>query len=157
MNQKNPRAVHPQESVTFKYTMTVTDTGGTGITKLILFPTNNPSKTDTIQVTFNGCTTGIQCPASITGINEASAPKANLTISPNPAREYVEITVSNINLSSNSKVDVYNIIGSKLMTVNIDKEEVTRLNITELPAGLYFIKYSDKAGSNVTKRFNKVN
>ncbi|NBC84448.1 MAG: T9SS type A sorting domain-containing protein, partial [Bacteroidetes bacterium] len=68
------------------------------------------------------------------------------SIYPNPVNEYVNITSPELIQT----IEVYNIIGNKVMTSNPAKSEY-RLNVQSLPAGTYFIKVSSASGAALKK------
>ncbi len=88
-------------------------------------------------------------PAEI-GRNE----NTSLTISPNPAAEYIEIclercaTLSKCGTSKNVDIKIYNTLGECVLTVGIQNfEPLQRIDVSQLPVGLYFIQignYSEK-------------
>lgn len=63
----------------------------------------------------------------------------DFSITPNPANEVINIK----NLSGNynlNKVEVYNIIGSNVLSKEIRNESQSTLNISDLKSGVYFVK-----------------
>ncbi len=75
----------------------------------------------------------------------------DLNISPNPAGDYITITLSGINPTLKPGVDeliIYNTLGEKVMTESIHPMTAShRMNIESLPRGIYFVK----AGGETTK------
>ncbi len=74
--------------------------------------------------------------------------KLNFSIYPNPARDYVDISINNIN-TNQLNLQVYNILG-KLVQTQIISQPTTRLNIKDIEKGVYILKVG-----NITKRFVK--
>jgi len=76
---------------------------------------------------------------------------ASVNLYPNPAKEYVEIRTSeNVNVTL---MEVYDVYGKLISTVNaIDNP--TRINVSSLANGMYFVRVTTEAGM-VTKTFVK--
>ena len=70
-----------------------------------------------------------------------------LSISPNPARDYIDINFEKC-WTSEEEIEIYNILGEKVASESIHPPAGShRMNISNLPAGLYYIRignYSDK-------------
>jgi hypothetical protein len=75
----------------------------------------------------------------------------SVTLYPNPANEYVEIRVDgDMNVTAMEVYDVY----GKLVCVPNATSPQTRINVSGLPAGTYFVRVTTEEGS-VTKTFVK--
>jgi len=75
----------------------------------------------------------------------------SITLYPNPAREYVDIRVEGeVNVTS---MEVYDVYGKLVNTVNVI-ENPTRINVSGLANGMYFVRVTTEAGM-VTKTFVK--
>jgi glutathione peroxidase len=73
-------------------------------------------------------------------VNE-SVNNSFVTVSPNPANDFIDINVGSSKLLDNkysSKILIYNILGECLISQQIVENE--RINIEPLPSGLYFLK-----------------
>ncbi|MFI5134443.1 MAG: T9SS type A sorting domain-containing protein, partial [Chitinophagales bacterium] len=66
----------------------------------------------------------------------ASLPQ-KVTIFPNPSSDQVQVAIEN--LSGNIQIDVFNILGKKIISINqsASSNETISLNIADLPAGAY--------------------
>ena len=74
-----------------------------------------------------------------------------IALYPNPAKEYVDIRVDeNINVTS---MEVYDVYGKLINTVNV-VENPTRINVSALANGMYFVRVTTEEGT-VTKSFVK--
>ncbi len=85
------------------------------------------------------------------GILEQKPDISQLRLYPNPASEYI-----NISLKTNTVADIaiYNATGQLVRKINSSKTKVTRINISGLRKGVYIVKV--KAGNSVmTGRFTK--
>ena len=75
----------------------------------------------------------------------------SVSLYPNPAKEYVDIRVDgDLNVKA---MEVYDVYGKLLNTV-IVTENPTRINVSGLANGMYFVRVSTEAGM-VTKTFVK--
>lgn len=77
--------------------------------------------------------------------NESIVANQDLNIYPNPAKDFVYFTSN----ESISKIEVYNLVGSKVISKKINTNQV-RLNLSELNAGLYIVRIFN--GNKVTDR-----
>ena len=75
----------------------------------------------------------------------------NLEISPNPAQDYIAIKQASEGLkpSEGSKIEIYNIFGEKISTPSAfqaatPQEGNFKIDVSNLPAGVYFVKIGDK-------------
>ena len=81
----------------------------------------------------------------------ASWLESSITLYPNPAREYVDIRVNgDVNVTSMEVYDVY----GKLINTVIVVDNPTRINVSGLADGMYFVRVTTEAGA-VTKTFVK--
>ena len=84
-----------------------------------------------------------------TGIDSWLA--SSVTLYPNPAKEYVDIRVDgDLNVTAMEVYDVY----GKLVNTVIVNENPTRINLSGIADGMYFVRVTTEAGM-VTKRFVK--
>jgi len=74
----------------------------------------------------------------------------SIAIFPNPANDYVMVQSSRFNVQSVEVIDVY---GKVINTVNV-VDNPTRINVSCLANGMYFVRVTTDAGS-VTKTFVK--
>ena len=75
----------------------------------------------------------------------------SVTLYPNPAKEYVDIRVNgDLNVTM---MEVYDVYGKLINTMNV-VENPTRINVSGLANGMYFVRVTTEAGM-VTKTFVK--
>ena len=75
----------------------------------------------------------------------------SVTLFPNPAREYVDVHIDgDLNVTA---MEVYDVYGKLINTVNV-VENPTRINVSGLANGMYFVRVSTDNGA-VTKTFVK--
>jgi hypothetical protein len=80
----------------------------------------------------------------------ASIPKFNLAdvaVSPNPVNDVLSIRIQNISIH---KIEVYNLLGKKVLTSTKSK-----INVENLPKGVYLLKIQSEDAGFVTKRMLK--
>lgn len=75
-----------------------------------------------------------------TGINEMNF-DANFTMYPNPAKDIISVNLSNSN-NAKGKVEIYNELGKvvRLVELGNDTSIKTTIPVTDLKAGVYFVK-----------------
>ena len=86
---------------------------------------NNCSKTNSVQVVVNSCSTGINKNNNSTFIN----------VYPNPSNGNVFIQIDNID---NTSVEVYNALGEMVYTKTLNAT-IENINLEKLNAGVYFL------------------
>ena len=75
----------------------------------------------------------------------------SVTLYPNPAKEYVDIRVDgDLNVTM---MEVYDVYGKLINAMNVI-ENPTRINVSNLANGMYFVRVTTEAGM-VTKTFVK--
>lgn len=80
--------------------------------------------------------------------------QGQITLSPNPAKEYVNVQCSMNNVPlEGAEIEVLDMYGKLLQTITISSE-ITQINVSGLASGVYFVRVNTKQGS-VTKRFVK--
>ena len=75
--------------------------------------------------------------------------QSSFTIVPNPTKDAVTITGRDLN-----EVSLYNLVGQMVMSRNVDGETMS-LDLSELPAGLYFVHVVDCSGSCSVRKLLK--
>ena len=102
---------------------------------------------DTINVVFTITDEGIETKIGTVGIKPIT--NDELRIYPNPTTGELRIESSKFRVQS---VDIYDVSGRKVLTspVSLMSPE-TVLNISHLPAGLYFVKIHTEVGAVVRK------
>jgi hypothetical protein len=58
---------------------------------------------------------------------------------PNPAKEELFISINNLNSSTTSYLEIYNIAGQKMMDQSIT-QQATKVDLSSLSKGLYLLK-----------------
>lgn len=76
--------------------------------------------------------------------------RAEITIYPNPAKDNIMIS----GLELNSQINVQNNLGTTILTTLADTE-VKRINIANLPAGMYYIVLFNSKGKKTIKKIIK--
>lgn len=121
-------------------------TKGQGSFVLTLFETSNPSNSQTVTWNVIGCTTGNECTASV----DQSSVNTSFSVHPNPAGDVVSVDITS-NYFKGGSIQVYNLVGERLIELNGIKNNVQEINLQQLPAGAYFVKYDSGQGSSVKK------
>jgi len=84
-----------------------------------------------------------------TGINSASTNKA-LEIFPSPANDYLNVKIEEDEFF---KIEILNGIGAKQLIIEEFKGGSLRVNVSELPTGLYFIKLTENNNESTLRKF----
>jgi len=74
----------------------------------------------------------------------------SISLYPNPAKEYIDVRVDELNVTS---MEVYDVYGKLINTVNVI-DNPTRINVSNLAAGMYFVRVTTEQGT-ATKSFVK--
>lgn len=92
----------------------------------------------------------VNCDFSIINVTEIT--QKSVQVYPNPANNLLNITLPT---SKPTVFEIYNSIGQKV-SGGLYGEEPATIDISLLPDGIYYIRYSDDEGAIVSERFNKV-
>jgi hypothetical protein len=93
-------------------------------------------------------------PRFVNSVNDKKSKSISITISPNPATEFIEITQPSEGLepSEGSKVQIYDVLGVEVISVETQRAvSLQRIDISHLPTGVYYLRIG-----NSTKMFVKV-
>jgi len=66
-----------------------------------------------------------------------------LTISPNPADNFITIfnqPYEGFKPTEGFEIQIFNVIGEKVLSIHVDTDKSERINISNLEAGIYFVK-----------------
>ena len=74
----------------------------------------------------------------------------SISLYPNPAKEYIDVRVDELNVTS---MEVYDVYGKLINTVNVI-DNPTRINVSSLASGMYFVRVTTEQGT-ATKSFVK--
>ena len=83
---------------------------------------------------------------NITGINEVKLNNSILKIYPNPANDFINIQIDNINLSEPLTLEVYDVTGKKVFISSLTQMQ-NKLNISDWAKGMYMIEISQNKNS----------
>ena len=93
---------------------------------------------DTIKITFDVCT----------GIAEYSN-NASISIFPNPTTGKTNIILNGI--TGSAVLDIYSILGQSVFSENVNGNNKTELDLSNLPKGVYFVKVNNVKTSILSK------
>ena len=98
---------------------------------------------DTITTDSTFSNTYIACysiPQSISNIEENFSEEQNFSISPNPAKDFIDIKINNV-IDFTENVEIYDIFGRMIQKGNVftDRQKI-RVDVSTLVSGLYFLK-----------------
>lgn len=104
-----------------------------------------------ISVTNSG--TSISYSSSVGGI-EKNQSQPQINIFPNPANDFVNITLSNINTDI-TEINIVNVLGQQLSNVERTGNHQFSSDISRLSPGVYFIRINGERGNYIYKKFIK--
>ena len=121
---------------------------GQGSLVINIFETTAASNSVTVTWNIYGCLTGANCSSGIVEPLDNS----NFIVFPNPAEDFINVEITN-GYKPYGSIQVYNIVGEKLINYSEIKNNITKIDLTKLPAGGYFIKYNSGESMSVKKFF----
>lgn len=125
--------IDPGQSVTNFYSDYIPHgTVGTTTFRYTFYDKDNPSDATPIEITFDTQNVGIEdvFASDDSGVSESF---------PNPAVDEAKINYSVKPGAENAELVIYNMLGSKVKVMPLTEEQGTlRMNVSSLPAGLYF-------------------
>lgn len=87
--------------------------------------------------------------ACITGINNVEKTEGNVSVYPNPASTYVNVKLQS--QSGDATVAVYNAIGQLVIEPSVISVDNTKINVSNLPKGVYIVKVVNGKETSNTK------
>jgi Secretion system C-terminal sorting domain len=82
-----------------------------------------------------------QCPCSFVGITETET-VIELTVFPNPAADYFTLTISELSLTANYQLALYDLLGQNVINQPI-RQSQTRISTQDLAPGVYLYELID--------------
>ena len=98
-------------------------------------------------------TSSIAWSSSTTGIEDNSL-LSKITLFPNPADDIINVKIAG-NITTKLTIDLINLPGQELIQLYETGNRQFSANISELPAGVYFLKIKTGSGNSITKKFVK--
>ncbi len=150
-----------------KYRVLAYSTGCSGIASNII-DVSSRSGTTGLQYSTNGGTTwvsnhgGTQSPRSMTGVPTKSAHQgvlsvndksklktvSDFTVYPNPTTGILNVQ----HLSGVKQLQIYDMVGKLLVSINVNSEDKTEINISALRTGIYFLHADGKFIQKIVKQ-----
>ncbi len=117
--------------------------GDTASISISIWDADQTMEFASVTTTFSG--------SLISAIKDHYDESFNIVIAPNPVQDYVTFKGD---MSKVNKIDVYNLLGSKMRTFN---DMQSRYNVSDLSEGIYLVRFQDRNGrtlrtSRMTKR-----
>lgn len=120
-----------------------------GVTGVGVFPvsymatnTNGCSNSAAISVTVSQCV----------GIKEQNNLNTSIVISPNPTEEFF---IVNSTAGDIENINVFSVLGQKLISLNYKNETNVRVNLSEYKDGIYFVEVKTPEGTIVKRLIKK--
>jgi hypothetical protein len=116
---------------------------GVGVARIYVYDVDFPLAGDTVTWYIN--------------VNQANglnhyATANSLKIYPNPAKEVLNYTLENTNFT-NATVELIDILGNTIVKTTNNRNELNKLNVTNLNNGVYFLKCTSSTGNSISKKF----
>lgn len=108
--------------------------------------------TATVNVLNNILTQGFQQPVDIlSAVYEFDNNDGQIKVYPNPATEIIHVSIQNKTIK-NFQLQVYNLVGENVQNkFTVKSNEEIILNISSLPAGIYFIRVTENQFTRVIR------
>ena len=88
------------------------------------------------------------------GTNNVEIKKSDFSIFPNPATDELNIICSDaLNMNTKINIEIYDISGRLILNITSTNVEQTNINISNIPNGVYFIKFNSEKSSYRTQKF----
>jgi len=76
-----------------------------------------------------------------------------MLVCPNPANDYVHIELINVDYKTDGTLDLFDITGKLITTVNINKwQKMIKINTHDLKQGMYLLRYSNRKNRIFSKK-----
>jgi hypothetical protein len=82
------------------------------------------------------------------GLNENTA-ALDFSVYPNPASEFIYVNLNNIH--SSLKISISDLTGKEIRKIELNKQHQNKVDIREIPSGVYFISLGDERNNAVKK------
>lgn len=115
--------------------------GGGGLVTVEVFEEGDSANGKTQDYDFNAWTLGVN-----------GARKGNFEIYPNPATNKLNIT---LDTDKAVTIEIYNVLGQLKKTV-IHNGGTKTIELNDLSAGIYFLRYTNEQGKVISKQFKKI-
>jgi hypothetical protein len=118
---------------------------GTGVVKVLIKSALQDSIYDTITFTVT---------ATATFVRRSVKQAQQIKVFPNPAKDIVQVEMTN--QQQITSIEVYNILGARVKTIQHQGGDYAKISINDLPKGMYILRIHDN-GQTITKQFQKMN
>ncbi len=100
-------------------------------------------------ITITGLKAGKYALANIEKTSEISEIASELSVYPNPSKDFLHIDISKLNLNSKLMVNVYSHLGKRVLKKEFYGNDIIDLDIKSLENGIYYIKLVDDSNNDV--------
>ena len=76
-----------------------------------------------------------------------------VSIFPNPSKDYMNVSISNSEFKS---IEIFNILGEKITTYQLNNTSLTEVDISNLNSGVYVLKIQDTSDKITLKKIIKI-
>ena len=144
----------PDQSLNYLYDLSITsDNGIVGVGQAYTaYPPNNTQKMWVLKVDSIGC----EFPNCWVGMEEHGGAGARedgkVVLFPNPADDKITISAGNTGFGEMEEVSIYNNMGILLKRHRPDKQSEFRMDVSGLPAGIYFIQVKGNQNASCVRK-----
>ncbi len=79
----------------------------------------------------------------------------DVSVAPNPATDWINVSISENPFSDSERITIFDTNGKVIQTANAQANNITSMDVSELPMGIYFVQVSNELGMISTERFVK--
>lgn len=97
----------------------------------------------------SGWTSTWSCVLAATGVNESILNNNSFKIYPNPSAGVFNLIVADE--LKRSPIEIYNALGEKIITLAVDKSNISKIDLSSQPGGIYFIHLRSENGTLTQK------
>ena len=76
-----------------------------------------------------------------------------ISIYPNPSKDFINVSISNSEIKS---IEIFNILGKKITSYPLQNVSQTKVDVTNLPSGVYLLSLMDSSNKTTLKKIIKI-
>lgn len=137
----------PGEQASLKLAIAFTEgvsRAGTGMTQFLVYNADDTTDADTVTFVAD----------AVAGIFDIVPQDTRISIYPNPATDVINIVSTDLDISKGS-VSIYNALGAKINEITLTPSGINSVAVSQLPAGVYYVRFQGTAGDIATRTFLK--
>ena len=100
-----------------------------------------------VRVTENGCSSNESNVLELSGVGLNELNSVSMSVSPNPSNGIFNVNLNNL---KSAQIEVFNILGAKVMSTSIDASN-TQIDLSEFNNGVYVLRLQSEVGTFSTR------